>query len=159
MKIDRHLVQGSVLCLAAIASSQAFAVIAAEEHAAHHAAVAASQPPADAAKFSDQMARMHEMHQKMQAAKTPEERAALMGDHMKAMQDGMSMMGHMPGCMAMQGGAMGEPSKRPRDHTGSPMSHGDMSAEHEAMHHRMDMMEMMMQMMLDRQVPAPAVTK
>jgi hypothetical protein len=39
-----------------------------------------------------QMKRMQEMHQKMMAAKTPEERQALMAEHMKAMQGGMSMM-------------------------------------------------------------------
>jgi hypothetical protein len=48
---------------------------------------------------------MQEMHEKMMAARTPAERQALMADHMKAMQDGMAMMGQMkppagkgPGC-------------------------------------------------------------
>ena len=42
-----------------------------------------------------QMKQMQEMHQKMMAAKTPEERQALMAEHMKAMQGGMSMMCEM----------------------------------------------------------------
>jgi hypothetical protein len=70
------------------------------------------------------MKSMQEMHDKMRAAKTPEERQALMADHMKAMQDGMAMMGRMK----------------------SPAG-----ASPDAMSRRMDMMEMMMRMMMDRE--------
>ena len=77
------------------------------------------------------MKSMREMHDKMMAAKTSEERQALMADHMKAMQDGMAMMGQMKG------------------------EKSGMSSE--AMAKRMDMMEMMMQMMMDREAArAPA---
>jgi len=70
------------------------------------------------------------------AATSPEERQALMADHMKAMQDGMAMMGRM------QGGSMG----------------GGMSgSQHGMMERRMDMMQMMMQMMMEREgAMAPA---
>ena len=71
------------------------------------------------------MKSMKEMHAKMMAAKTFEEGQALMGEHMKAMQDGMSMMGQMKG------------------------EKGGMSPD--AMNKRMDMMELMMQMMMDRE--------
>jgi hypothetical protein len=99
--------------------------------AAHHPA---GVPSADL--HEQRMKAMQEMHQKMAAAKTPEERAALMKDHMKAMQDGMAMMGPMRGGM-MHGGK------------------GPMDAE--TMRRRMDMMEMMMQMMMDREgMRAPA---
>jgi hypothetical protein len=97
--------------------------------AAHHPAGVASADP-----HAQQMKAMQEMHQKMAAAKTPEERAALMKDHMKAMQDGMAMMGPMRGGM-MHGGR------------------GHMDAE--TMKRRMDMMEMMMQMMMDREGMKP----
>ena len=149
MKLNRHLVHISALCLAVIASSAAVAATAPYDHAAHHPAAAASQPAADAGKFSDQMARMQEMHQKMQAAKTPEERAALMKEHWQVMQGGMAMMGQMPGCMSM-GGGMGTPPNRPKG-ARKPMPRDGMRAEHESMHQRMDMMEMMMRMMMDRQ--------
>ena len=77
------------------------------------------------------MKSMQEMHAKMMAAKTAEERHALMADHMKAMQDGMAMMGRMKG------------------------DKGGMTSE--AMTRRMDMMEMMIQMMMDREADrAPA---
>lgn len=81
------------------------------------------------------MKMMQTMHQKMAEATTPEEHAALMKDHMKTMREGMAMMGKMHGGMA----------------TGSEAAaKGHTPMEHDAMKRRMDMMEMMMQMMLDR---------
>ena len=81
---------------------------------------------------------MQEMHDKMMAAKTPEERQALMAKHMKAMQDGMAMMGQMKGGTGTGGG---------------------MSTSPEMMGKRMDMMEMMMQMMMDREAARSAPAK
>ena len=101
-------------------------------HAAHHPPAAAS--PAEG--VDKQMKMMQEMHQKMAAAKTPEERQALMAEHMKAMQGGMSMM-----CEMGAGGpgmASGAGSK-------------------DMMKRCMDMRNMTMQMMMDREaVRAPA---
>lgn len=100
-----------------------------EEHDHNHAdspgaAPAQKTPPGEASGQSGQMMkRMQEMHKKMMGAKTPEERQTLMDEHMKIMQEGMGMMKDM-----------GKKS--------SP----------QAMQKRMDMMEMMMQMMMDREV-------
>jgi hypothetical protein len=80
-----------------------------------------------AAAAAETMQQMQAMHEKMMAAKTPAERQALMTDHMKAMQQGMTMMQHMNS----------QPAK------------GTMSSQ--MMQRRMDMMTMMMQMMMDRQ--------
>lgn len=88
------------------------------------------------------MQRMREMHEKMQAARTPEERAALMREHRAAMQGGMAMMG------PMHGGGMG-----------MGMGRGGMGAAQDpaALQRRMEMMEMMMRMMMDREdLPPPA---
>jgi hypothetical protein len=120
-----------------------------KDHAVHHpegaSAPAVAAPRASAkpmpkaapkaaavapAQMDMQMTSMQEMHEKMMAAKTPEERQTLMAEHMKAMQGGMAMMGQM---------------KTP-DAKGSGKS---MSPE--MMGKRMDMMEMMMQMMMDRE--------
>jgi len=115
-----------------------------KEHAAHHpegasapAAKATSKAAASAPGQMDmQMKSMQEMHERMMAAKTPEERQALMSEHMKSMQGGMAMMGRMKAPDAKGGGK----SKSP-----------------EMMSKRMDMMEMMMQMMMDREAArAPA---
>jgi hypothetical protein len=108
----------------------------ADDHAAHHPADAAAAVAVPAG-YDQQMKMMQEMHQKMAAAKTPKERAALMKDHMKAMQDGMAMMGQMHG--GMMGGGVGMGSGK-----------GSMPMDTDAMKRRMDMMEMMMQMMMDR---------
>lgn len=140
------------LTMTALAAALVFTVpVFAEE--AHHPEGAAStakiaKPGASKAvvkeslnKMDTKMMAMHEMHEKMMAAKTPEERNALMADHMKAMQDGMSMMGGMgPDSKATMKGSM--PS--------------DPVARQQMMEKRMDMMESMMQMMMDRMPAAPA---
>ena len=91
----------------------------------------------DMARMDTQMKAMREMHDKMMAAKTPEERNALMAEHMKTMQEGMTMMNGMsPGDM----GGMKE---------GLP-------ARHQMMEKRVEMMQSMMQMMMDRLPAAPA---
>src|SRR5688572_17958066 len=103
-----------------------------QHHAAHHPPAAAV--PADRA--DAQMKAMQEMHRKMAAAKTPEERQALMAEHMKAMQGGMSMM-----CEMNTGG------------TGM----ADGAGSNDMMKRCMDMRNMTMQMMMDREaLRAPA---
>ncbi|WP_414654389.1 hypothetical protein [Ideonella sp.] len=107
-------------------------------HAAHHSPAAQAPSPAPSAsaqssQMDGQMRAMREMHEKMMNAKTPEARAALMKDHMKAMQDGMAMMGRMKDGMG-----------------------GDMRMSPQMMGKRMDMMEMMMQMMMDRDAGRPS---
>jgi hypothetical protein len=102
------------------------------DHAAHHPANAktAKAPKVKkATPVDDQMRAMQEMHEKMMSARTPEERAALMDEQMKTMQDGMGMMGMMND----------QSAKMP------------MSQRHEMMEKRMDMMQLMMQSMMDRQ--------
>ena len=135
----------SVFVLAfAIAVSTGALAQSDKEHAAHHpegasapAAKATSKPATAApAQMDIQMKSMQEMHGKMMAAKTPEERQALMSEHMKSMQGGMAMMGQMKAPDAKGGGKSMSP---------------------EMMGKRMDMMEMMMQMMMDREAArAPA---
>ena len=141
------------------------------ERALHHPAEPAKTVPKAAAPKSPSMSKesmaamdikmkaMREMHEKVMAAKTPDERKALMGDHMKAMQDGMAMMGQMDtmGGMAGMGdmkgmggmGGMGADNKK----GGMPM---DMMGMHDMMQKRMEMMTSMMQMMMDRLPASPA---
>lgn len=114
--------------LAALALSGCAVAPPQPNHAAHH------PPAAGAGPLDMRMKSMKEMHEKMMAASTPAERQALMAEHMKAMQDGMATMGHM---------------KRPVGQ-GPAMSMGP-----EMMGKRMDMMETMMQMMLDREANKP----
>jgi len=112
------------------------------EHDAHHPAstppkaVAKPAPKASSdqmMKMDSQMKAMQEMHEKIMAAKTPEERKALMAEHMKMMQDGMSMMNSMMG-----GGKSGKSTMSP-----------------EQMQKHMEMMQSMMQMMMDRMEMTP----
>ncbi len=113
------------------------------DHAAHHppgAAAAASAAPTPG-QMDSMMKSMQEMHDRMMAAKTPEERAKLMQEHMKLMQDNMAMMGRMHGSKGGMG--MG----------------GGMRMSPEMMGKRMDMMEMMMKMMMDREATKPPAAK
>jgi len=163
MTTPRH----TVLAIAmAAASFGAFSQTDAE-HTQHHAPEAAKRALMAPAAKSPSMPResmramdgtikaMREMHEKMMAAKTPEERKALMADHMKTMQDGMSMMekmdstGGMPEMGDMKGTGKGPGTMK----GGMPMN---MMASHEAMQKRMEMMTTMMRMMMDRLPSAPA---
>lgn len=92
---------------------------------------------------TEQMKAMQDMHEQMQAARTPEERSALMAAHMALMQNGMNMMGGMGGMGHMAGGAM-------------PGKPGDNAARQRMMEQRVDMMQSMMQLMMDRMQSAPA---
>ncbi len=116
----------------------------ADDHQAHQPAGTASAPAAKAApgkaRMDSQVKAMHEMHDKMMAAKTPAERDALTAEHMKIMQDGMTMMNAMP----------------PGGMSGTAAVKGDMAARHQTMEARMEMMQATMQMMMDRLPAAPA---
>lgn len=83
------------------------------------------------------MKSMHDMHDKLMAARTPEERSALMPQHLKTMQDGMAMMKEM----SSSGGR--------HFLKGNPTSI-------QLMDRRMEMMEAMMEMMMDRVPAAPS---
>jgi hypothetical protein len=111
--------------------------------AAHHppgAATSSAESPTPG-QMDSMMKSMQEMHDRMMAARTPEERSKLMQEHMKVMQDGMGMMGRMHGG---QGGMrMG----------------GGMSMGPEMTRKRMDMMEMMMKMMMDREAMRPPAAR
>lgn len=131
-----------------------------DEHKDHHPATTATAPistPAAPAKVvaSDntpglasmdlQTKRMHEMHDKMMNAKTPKERQALMGEHMKIMQDGMSMMTKMSS-QGMSGMVM----KQGMPADGKNAMKDGMADPHKMCERRMEMMQAMMQMMMDR---------
>ena len=119
-----------------------------DQHKGHQSAGSASaatskatpgKPNTQIARMDTQMKAMGAMHDKMMAAKTPDERNALMAEHMRTMQDGMTMMN------GMAAGGMG----------GTAGMKGDMSAHQQMMDKRMEMMQATMQMMMDRLSAAP----
>lgn len=89
------------------------------------------------------MRTMQDMHQKMQAARTPQERAAVMSEHMKAMQGGMAMMCEMGAGMGLPGGP------GPQASPGAP----------DMMKRCMEMRDMTMRMMMEREPTPPAPGK
>lgn len=90
------------------------------------------------------MQAMQAMRDKMMNAKTPAERQALMNEHMKAMQEGMAMMKGMKGMGGMHG-KEGMPGM-----SGMKEIPMDMAKRHQMMEMRMDMMQAMMEMMIQR---------
>ncbi len=143
---NRHI---TVLALLLAGASLGAAAQTVAEHEQHHpqgaaapTAPAAAQPamPPNAmgpgrmvnmASKDEHIKAMRAMHDKMAAARTPEERQALMAEHVKLMQEGMGMMEQM---------GAGMPA--------------DLAARHQLMEKRIEMMESMMKMMMDRLPPA-----
>ena len=131
--------------LVAVLSGPGFAAEP-DEHSGHHPASSAGaaapkakapKPSADMRRMDAQTDAMKAMHEKMMSAKTPEERSALMGEHMKTMGAGMSMMKDMP------------------KGTGDLKSAKGMAECHAMMEKHMAMMGAAMEMMSDR-LPQPA---
>lgn len=147
-------IRNSIIGFCVAAASMGSFAQNADEHKDHHPA--GTTAPAATAKKSqtnpvsaDKMASMDKhmkemlvMHEKMAAAKTPDERQALMAEHMKVMQDGMGMMKQM-------GGAAGKGSTQ-----GDKGMNATMLDRQQMLEKRMEMMESMIQMMIDRTLPA-----
>jgi hypothetical protein len=116
---------------------QAHVLATEQSSAAQFDSTAALGSTGKMAPMDSKMRAMTDMHQKMMAAKTPEEKKALMAEHMKTMQESMSMMDMMGGDgMANMDGK-------------KPMA-GTMGKRHQSIEKRMEMMEMMMRMVMDR---------
>lgn len=85
------------------------------------------------------MKSMREMHDRFERARTPDERSALMAEHDKLMHESMAMMEGMG-----------------PDALGSGTTPDDQHMHHRMMEKRMEMMQSMMKMMMDRLPPVPA---
>ena len=109
---------------------------------------AAAQPAAEVGQMQERMqARMQEMQALMERIRNtsdPAERQRLMDEHMRAMHDGMAMMGRM---MDGQGG-QARGAECPRNDSECRMR--QMQGEQRMMGERMGVMQMMMQQMMDQ---------
>lgn len=113
------------------------------------------------ARMDQQMTAMHALHDQMAEAKTPEAREALMASHRELMQSGMQMMRGMgPGPsqrgMAGMGTGMGSGGRGPGVMHGTAGTPADRAARQAWTEKRMEMMQSMMQLMVDRLPPEPA---
>ena len=102
------------------------------------------------------MQAMRDMRDRMAAAKTPEERQALMTSHMKTMVDGMQMMKGMSGMSGM-GASGGMPMSGQK--AGAKGMPADMAKHHQMMEARMEAMQTMMEMMMQRMPAVPVQGK
>jgi len=130
-----------------------------DEHHPEKTAPGAKAPKAPASPKADDksMAQMQEHMKKMQGIMArmqettdPAERQKLMAEHTKAMQEGMQMMRGMGGGM-MQGMGGGMMGKAPKDGAAKPGLGRGAPMSPEMMERRMDMMQMMMEQMMQRQ--------
>lgn len=127
---------------------------------------AASRNAPTVEQMNAQMQRMQSLHEQWAAAKTPQERQQLMSAHRQAMQEGMAMMAPMMGSAGMGGrqgmmgagpgkggapGMGGTPGMGGGQGKGGAMAPGGAGPSMEMMERRLDMMQMMMQMMMDQQ--------
>ena len=109
--------------------------------AAPAAKAATAQSMPSMAQMDEHMKKMQMLHDKMMSATTPEDRQKAMDEARKEMQDGMATMEPMmQGGGMMGGGMMGQKGKS-----------ADTNGQMQMMGKRMDMMQMMIQMMLDQQ--------
>lgn len=146
-----NLSEASMSCFRTVAVVLSLAVASAAamaqdvHHSPHHPAGSASAPPRHdigspagvtvMVRMNAQMQAMQAMHEKIIAAKTPAEREALMPEHMKLMQESMSMLRGMSP-------AKPSPSRR------------NPAERQQILEGRVDMMESMMQMLVDG-MPVP----
>lgn len=110
--------------------------------------------------YARQMAQMQQMHERMQAARTPQERQALLDEHTRLMRSGMEAMKQMrPGAAATGAGEHEGHSHGGAGEAkgmGGMMGGGGMMDMHGAMERRVALLEQMLQMLVDRQLAAPA---
>jgi hypothetical protein len=100
-----------------------------------------TQPGASMMQMDDHMKKMQTLHDRMMNAASPEERQNVMQEARKEMQDSMAMMKPRTNGEAMRGSGM-MPQK-------GKAAAGD--AQIQMLEKRVDMMQMMMQMMMDQQ--------
>lgn len=126
------------IAVAAVAATLVAAPSSAQDPHAHDSTVSppVSQPGAaapDAGKIDDHMKQMQMLHDRMRSANTQEERQRWAADARNAMQV----------CMADMHAMIGGPANGAR-----PRTQGERM---QSMEKRMDMMQMMMQVMMDQQ--------
>lgn len=164
----------SLIAVACIATASLGLAAAADEHAVHRPdaasapATGASTAKAKSAKakavpkavtvspMDQQMQAMQAMHDKMMNAKSMDERRGMLDEQMKSMESGMAMMDRM--------GVGAQPATPATSSASAPggmdmdmgMGSGGMPAQHASMMKRMEMMQMMMRMMMDRLSVEPA---
>ena len=137
----------SILISAIVACALSAPIVSAQEKPA----------PAKPAMNMDMDKHMSQMLEKMKAMQAqmgrihkttdPKERQKLMQEHMQAMQENMKTMHGMGGPMMMGSGQRGGMMMGGKK---GGMTEGDMMKRHEMMEKRIDMMQMMMEQMMQR---------
>jgi hypothetical protein len=162
---ERPMKASAAVLAFALTAAASSAQVGQQDHSRHHPGDSASAAGAPAAPpnpsqaagaQAELMKKMQDMRERMRAAATPQARRALMDEHLKLMQAGTDAMIHEPSGHSMAMGMGADRMAGGADPQGRPdMSSGGMMGMHAAMEGRMAMMEMMMQMMVDREAAVP----
>jgi len=143
---EKTTMKTSLLIFAIVASALAAPIASAQDRSAP------AKPTMNMDKDQDKqmvpmqenMTKMQQQMDKIAATTDPKDRQKLMQEHMQTMQETMKAMRSMGG-PTMKGGGMAMGDKK-----GGAMSGGDVKTRQEGMEKRMDMMQMMMEQMMQR---------
>lgn len=137
----------SLLVAAIVGSTLSMPILAAQDKVAPAKPVMSMEMDKQMSKMQEKMKVMQAQMDKIHKTTDPAERNKLMQAHMQAMMENMTMMRSMGGPMMMGAGDHG--SMKMGDKKGAMMG-GDMMQHHEMMEKRIDMMQMMMEQMMQR---------
>ncbi|MDA8257745.1 MAG: hypothetical protein M0Z99_19300 [Betaproteobacteria bacterium] len=137
----------SILVAAIVGSTLSMPILAAQDKVAPAKPAMSMDMGKQMPKMQEKMKAMQAQMDKIHKTTDPAERQKLMQAHMQAMMENMEMMRGMGGPMMMGGGEHG--GMKMGDKKGAMMG-GDMMQHHEMMEKRMDMMQLMMEQMMQR---------
>ena len=135
----------SIMIFAIVACALLAPIVSAQEKSAP--AKPAMSMDKDTSKMQEKMKAMQAQMDTIHKTTDPKERQRLMQAHMQAMQENMKAMRGMGGSMMKGGGEHGGMKMGGKK---DGMKDGDMMKHHEMMGKRIDMMEMMMEQMMQR---------
>lgn len=138
----------SIVICALVASVVAAPLALAQDKAPHTMPAMNTQADKDMAPMQDNIKKMQDQMDKIAVTSDPKEREKLMQEHMQTLQENMKAMRSMGGPM------MRRDRMAPSDKMGAGTSGGDMKMRQEKMEKRMDMMQMMMEQMMQRDAAA-----
>jgi hypothetical protein len=148
---EKTTMRTSILISAVVACALAAPIAGAQDKHAHDKPAPSMEQDAHTGQMQEKMKAMQAQMDRIHRTTDPKERQKLMQEHMQAMLASMKAMHGMGGPMMKSGGehagmTMGDKKGGMK----GGMKEGDMMKRHAMMEKRMDMMQMMMEQMVQR---------
>ncbi len=122
------------------------APVSAQDTAVPATPAMSTEMDAQVSRMRENMSAAQQQMERFRATTDPKGRRELMRDHMKTIQDSMTLMHNMKGPMTMSGA----PASNMQMPPGRPMAGGDMMNHREMMQGHMMMMQMMLELMVQQ---------